>query len=110
MAKEFKLKWNVAKDEDGNIVRRKNPGDKFSVDIIDVKWTHPNGFPPSIEVQPVSYDFRTKQTVFENVEVGGKRDEIPDQLSVSPETTDLVVCMMLDAKRLNLATSLGVEP
>jgi hypothetical protein len=110
MPKEWKLNWTVQYDEDQNIKRRKAEGDTLLMDHIDVVWTHPDGFPPTTEVQPVSFDYATKEIKYKTVEVGERRDKILDQLTVSPDTSDFLIIKQLESKRAALAASLGVEP
>lgn len=107
---KFKLNWEVSYDQEGNIVRRRLPGETLGVEYVDVVWTHEGGFPPSVETRPVSYDYVKKEHVFSEVEVGGRRDKILDQVSVMPGTTDLVIVKELEGKRAALAKALGVEP
>jgi hypothetical protein len=109
MPKEWKLNWNVEYDGDA-IKRRKVESDTLDLDHIDVVWTHPDGFPPAVERRPVSFNYATKETVYETVDVTGRRDKIIDQLTVPPGTPDLEIIKQLEAKRERLAEALKVEP
>jgi hypothetical protein len=101
-----KLHWDVEKNSDGTFKRRTIDGDNLHMQYIDVTWTHDEGFPEdTIEVpttHPPNIQYQTKQLP--------ARDEIKDQLIVTPAISDSTIAAMLDEKRHTLAKSLKINP
>lgn len=107
---EFRLNYKVPRGDDGKIIRTRPTPDAFDIETVDVTWTHADGFPPHKVTVPVSFDYATKQTTFEERDDGPPPREIKDMVSVKPSDPDSIVIAILEAKREGLAAALGVKP
>src|SRR4051812_31519702 len=102
----YKLNWQVDRDEAGAFIRRSIDRDSFHLSYIDINWLYDGDFPEDYVYVP---DSHPPEIRYKKVSVG-RRKIIRDQISVKAETPDSTIAMILDEKRLILAKTLNIEP